>query len=311
MGIYNRDYFRNDQRRLREGWLASGYKWLIAANVVVFVLQLLVTQTELIPVDDQHVAQVRIPIVTQAFELAPARVLHGQVWRLVTYAFCHDVRWVLHILFNMLFLAWFGATLERMYGTREFVMFYLLAAIVSGLAFVALAVVLGDPTPALGASGAVMAVVALYATHFPREEIYLLGLIRLQIRYFVLLYLVYDLWPVLGALGGGGQSDGVAHSAHLGGLAFGYLYHRSGLRLERAWDGLKRFQPTWKRFRSPSRPESVRLYDPHEEREQNLDVKVDVILQKILAHGEASLTDQERDLLRKASQRYKEKPRNR
>jgi len=153
--------------------------------------------------------------------------------------------------------------------------------------------------------------VALYATHFPREEIYLLGLIRLQIRYFVLLYLVYDLWPVLGALGGGGQSAGVAHSAHLGGLAFGYLYHRSGLRLERAWDGLKRFQPTWKRFRSPSRPESVRLYDPHEEREQNLDVKVDVILQKILAHGEASLTDQERDLLRKASQRYKEKPRNR
>ena len=52
MGIYNRDYFRNDQRRLRQGWLASGYKWLIAANVVVFVLQLVVTQTELVPVDD-------------------------------------------------------------------------------------------------------------------------------------------------------------------------------------------------------------------------------------------------------------------
>jgi len=309
MGIYNRDYFRNDQRRLREGWFASGYKWLIAANVIVFVLQLLVTQTKLVPVDEGAYVRIRVPMVTQAFELAPAPVFHGQIWRLVTYAFCHDVNSVLHILFNMLFLVWFGATLERMYGTREFVLFYLVAAIASGAAFIALALVLGDPTPAIGASGAIMAVMALYAIHFPRDEIYLLGLIRLQIRYLVLIYLAFDLWPVLGALGGGRQSDGVAHAAHLGGLAFGFLYHHFGLRLDRTWGGLKRLQLKWKRTRS--RPESVRLYDPQEDREQNLDVKVDVILQKILAHGEASLTEQERDLLRKASQRYKEHPRNR
>jgi len=309
MGIYNRDYFRNDQKRLREGWLASGYKWLIAINVVVFVLQLVVRSTQLVHVAEGFAIPERVQVVTRAFELSPIAVLHGQIWRLVTYAFCHDVDHVLHILFNMLFVVWFGATLERMYGTREFILFYLAAAVASGVAFIALALVLGDPTPAIGASGAVMAIMGLYAMHFPRDEIYLFGLIRLQIRYLVLIYLAFDLWPVLTALGGGAQSDGVAHAAHLGGLAFGFLYHRFGLRLDRGWSGLKRLQTTWKRTRS--RPEAVRLYDPPEEREQNLDLKVDVILQKILAQGEASLTEQERDLLRKASQRYKEHPRNR
>jgi membrane associated rhomboid family serine protease len=298
MGIYNRDYFRNDQRSWRQGWLGSGYKYLIAANVVVFVCQLL------------------LPPVTRLFDLAPEAVIEGQVWRFLTYAFCHDPHNPLHILFNMLFLAWFGATLERMYGTREFILFYLVAAVASGLAFFALALALGDPSPAIGASGAVMAVVVLYAIHFPRDEVYLLGLIRVQIRFLVLFYVVFDLWPVLGALGGEGRSDGVAHAAHLGGLAFGFVYQRFGLRLDRVLDGFKRLRAP--RIRSPKRPQSVRLYDPSAERSdsfsergENLDVKVDAILEKIQAHGEASLTEQERDVLRMASQRYKENPRHR
>lgn len=291
MGIYNRDYFRNDQRRFSPSWLASGYKVLIAANVVVYVLQLV------------------SPQVTDLFELAPGSVLQGQVWRLVTYAFCHDPHSPLHILFNMLFLAWFGATLERMYGTREFLLFYFVAAFASGLAFFALALALGNPTPAIGASGAVMAVVVLYAIHFPRDEVYLLGLIRLQIRFLVLFYLIFDLWPVLAALGGESRSDGVAHAAHLGGLAFGCAYYYFGLRIDRAFDTFKRFQLPRIRVKKP--PESIRLYDPSAERTENLNVKVDAILEKIQAHGEASLTEQEREILRTASQRYKENLRNR
>ena len=152
MGIYNRDYFRDDQRRWHPGGMASAYKWLIAANIIVYLLQIFVRTTQLVPVDEMHVVRVHAQIVTSALDLSPTSVLHGQVWRLLTYAFCHDVGSVLHILFNMLFLVWFGATLERMYGTREFLLFYLAAAIVAGLAFVALAIVLGDQTPAVGAS---------------------------------------------------------------------------------------------------------------------------------------------------------------
>jgi membrane associated rhomboid family serine protease len=291
MGIYNRDYYRNEQRPWREGLLASGFKWIVAANIVVFVLQIVV------------------PDVTDLLDLAPVLVLHGQIWRLVSYAFCHDPHNPLHIIFNMLFVVWFGATLERMYGTREFVLFYLVSALASGLAHLALAFALRDRTPAIGASGAVMAIVALYAVHFPRSEVYFF-LIRVQIRFLVLIYVVFDLLPVLRALNGDGGTDGVAHAAHLGGLAFGFAYYYFGLRLDRGWDVLHRLRAPRIRMRRP--PESVRLYDPSEEdHSENLDVKVDAILEKIQAHGEASLTDQERDVLRRASQRYKENLRNR
>jgi membrane associated rhomboid family serine protease len=313
MGIYNRDYFRDEQRRFRPGGMASAYKWLIAANVVIYLLQIFVQTTELVPVDEMHVVRVHDQIVTSALDLSPHAVLHGQVWRLLTYAFCHSVGSVWHILFNMLFLVWFGATLERMYGTREFLLFYLAAAIVSGVAFLALAFALGDPTPAVGASGAVMAIMALYAVHFPREEIFLFGLIRIQIRYFVLFYLVYDLYPVLTALSGTGHSDGVAHAAHLGGLAFGFAYHHFGFRFDRNWDVFKRLRAPRIRMRKP--PESVRLYDPSAPdftpRSENLEKKVDAILAKIQAHGEASLSEQERETLRMASRQYKENMRNR
>jgi membrane associated rhomboid family serine protease len=293
MGIYNRDYFRNDQRNWRQGWLSAGYKYLIAANVVVFILQLVV------------------PDVTDLLDLSPILVLKGQVWRLITYAFCHDPHNPLHIIFNMLFLVWFGATLERMYGTREFLLFYFAGALVSGLVFLGLAYVLRDPTPSIGASGAIMSVVVLYAIHFPRDEMYFF-LIRVQIRFLVLFYVVIDLVPVLRALGGaGGRSDGVAHTAHLGGLAFGFAYHYFGLRLDRLGDSFKRFRAP--RLRRAKPTEQFRIYDPPpvEERSENLEVKVDAILEKIQAHGESSLTDQEREVLRTASQRYKENLRNR
>ena len=159
-----------------------------------------------------------------------------------------------------------------------------------------------------------MAVVVLYAVHFPRDEIYVL-LFRVQIRYLVLFYVVYDSWPILAAFGGQGRSDGIAHGAHLGGLAFGYLYHRLGLRLDRTFEKLKRVPAV--RLRRPKRPESIRIYDPagdvprSPERRENLEVEVDAILEKIQAQGEASLSDHERDILRMASQRYKENLRNR
>jgi len=294
MGIYNRDYFRNDNRPLREGFLASGFKWIIAVNVVVFICQIVSNDA-----------------LTRWLDLAPDDVRHGQIWRLVTYAFCHDTHGLpLHILFNMLFLYWFGATLERMYGTREFVLFYLAGALVSGAANLGLSLFLRDQAPAIGASGAVMAVLMLYAIHFPRDEMYVF-LFRVQVRFVVLFYVVVDLLPVLQAVRGDGRTDNVAHMAHLGGLAFGYLYHHFGLRLDRGWGSIKNLRAPRIRIKRP--PESIRVYDPYKEEDpsENLDVKVDAILAKIQAHGEASLNDQERETLRRASQRYKENLRNR
>jgi membrane associated rhomboid family serine protease len=310
MGIYSRDYLRDDRR----GWAPSswgmpGCKWIIIVTVIVFVLQIVTThRTAVVRDEDQLIVQRGGSTVTDALELDPVRTLHGQVWRLVTYAFCHDASGglPLHILFNMLFVAWWGTTLERMYGTREFVLFYLTAALASGLAFLGLSLLQADPTPAIGASGAVMSIMALYAIFFPREEILLFFMLRVQIRFVVLAYLVFDLLPVLQSFGGEGHGDGVAHAAHLGGLAFGFAYHRLGWRIERL-GGI--FAPLLSR-RTWIRPRHVKIYRAPEEVPQNFDLKVDAILDKIHSQGEASLTDQEREILRRASERYKSNQRH-
>ena len=310
MGIYSRDYLRDDRRSWSgsSGWGTPGCKWIIVANIVVFVLQVVTTPPTQFLVDGEMFIR-RVSPVTQALELSPERVFHGEVWRLVTYSFCHAAEgreFVWHILFNMLFVGWWGTTLERMYGTREFVLFYLTAAMASGLAFLGLSWLQGDPILRRSALGAVMAIMALYAIFFPRDEIFLFFLLRVQIRFVVLAYLIFDLLPVLQSLSGAGNGDGVAHAAHLGGLAFGFAYHRFGWRIERLGAS---FSPLLSR-RAWIRPRHVKVYRPPEEAPQNFDLKVDAILDKIHAQGEASLTDQERDVLRKASERYKSNQRH-
>ena len=307
MGIHSRDYVRESSGPTSFGGSgASITKRLIIATVVVFVLQLIFQQpyyrSELSDRDlndlQQRHPQTSVP--DHWLALDPHKVVSsGQVWRLLTYAFCHSRISPLHILFNMLFLWWFGKTLELIYGPREFLLFYLIAAVISGIAFVGLGLVMGDLTPAIGASGAVMAVVMVYAMHFPRDRIYIWGILPIEIRWLVVFYVVVDLFPVLQGISGSGTSDEVAHSAHLGGLAFGFLYKKYGLRFAGLLD----------RIRAPhiaGARRKIKIYQPStEEPSENLDKQVDVILQKIHEQGESRLTSQERKILKAASNRYK------
>src|SRR5436309_3138418 len=129
MGIQDRDYYRRGGPSFLGSLAESGLicKWLIAINVVVFLLQMATLRTG---------GSLYGPF-TQALDLDVSKVLHGEVWRLLTHAFLHDPLNFWHIFWNMLFLWWFGHKIEDIYGQREFLSFYLVAAIVSGLAFVA------------------------------------------------------------------------------------------------------------------------------------------------------------------------------
>src|SRR5690606_26963530 len=99
-------------------------KWIIIINVAVFVLQ---------------VVTVKSDIITGALELSPGSVLERfQIWRLVTYGFCHSPYTVWHIFFNMFILWLVGRRLEPQYGSREFLLFYLTAIVVSGLTYLLL-----------------------------------------------------------------------------------------------------------------------------------------------------------------------------
>ncbi len=94
-----------------------------------------------------------VSIVQEWFELQTNKVVRqGQVWRLLTCAFCHDRFSLWHILFNMLFLYWFGRMLEPLYGSREFLLFYLTAAVVASLCYIGLDLFTRHSVPAIGAS---------------------------------------------------------------------------------------------------------------------------------------------------------------
>jgi hypothetical protein len=133
--------------------------------------------------------------------------------------------------------------------------------------------------------------------------------------------LIYDAWPILQALSGSGrQTDGIAHAAHLGGLVFGYVYFKSGLKLTgwlptRGGPSLgQRLTRWWTRpplrvyqspvERTPERP--VERPVPYQS-PRDLEHRVDAILKKIKDEGEASLTEEERTLLREASRAYKKR----
>jgi membrane associated rhomboid family serine protease len=355
LGFYDRDYYRDSKRPGGE-WgldnLTPAIKYLIIANVVVFLLQLLVvrevhrspreTLRKFSPEVDKLLAKKeaegpealekfrkkhpeydqyfsddeddgvlsifpdRVPILQEWLDLDTDKIIHsGQIWRFLTYAFCHERLGIFHILFNMICLYWFGATLESMYGTREFVLFYLAAAIVSGLTFVGLDLYTGSRIPAIGASGAVIAVMMLYTMHYPYDTIYIFWWFPLEMRWVMLLYLIWDLHPVLLALAGDHAMSGIAHSSHLGGLAFGFLYARKRWRLEKLTDRIvSRFQ----RMQSGTRLRLAR--EKLQPRPSAVDSEeIARILDKILASGEASLTEEEREVLRRESDRMKEENR--
>lgn len=241
-------------------------------------------------------------IVQIWFELDTNKVVHGgQVWRLLTHAFCHDRFGIFHIFFNMLCLYWFGSTLEAMYGSREFLLFYLTAAAVAALAFVGLDLHTGSSIPGIGASGAVMAVMMLYTMHFPRETICVCWVFPLEMRWVMLFYIIWDVHPVLLALAGDRMYTGIAHAAHLGGLAFGFLYAKYQWRLE---DLLERIP--WLRGHGKARPRLRLAVGSFPEARPDPEMsRLDELLQKIHESGQASLTEEERGILQNASERMK------
>jgi membrane associated rhomboid family serine protease len=248
----------------------------------------------------------RVSIVQEWLELSPEKtILEGQLWRLITSAFCHDRFGVWHILFNMLMLYWFGTRLERMFGPREFLLFYLAAAACSSLAYVGLAFYTGSNSPAIGASGAVMGVMMLYVIYHPFETVLIFWVMPVPLWALLGIYVLYDVHPVLLQLAGDHVFTGVAHAGHLGGLAFGFIYWRLGLRLESVLDRVPRRRRRSQPFRRPA----VITYpaNDHSAERDELAERLDEILMKISAQGTESLTEAERGILAQASAKYRNK----
>lgn len=254
----------------------------------------------------------------------PLAVQRGEIWRLLTYAFLHDTQRLMHILFNMLALWSFGPLMEARWGRREFLAFYCVAAIFAGICHVILGLTVKEYAGAVGASGAIMGLLMAFAVYYPHQNI-TVYFFNLEAWLVVTLYVIWDAFPVLQMLSGqGNRGTGVAHAAHLGGLAFGYLYCTLGWRLTGWLDGwhpnrARSFPQTrsasyagewgrwWKRLFQSGPKLKLHNPTPNAPSPRDLESRVDVVLKKIKESGEESITEEERNVLREAARQYRDR----
>lgn len=251
--------------------LPPGVKWLLAVNAGFFVLQNFTGGW-----------------LETTLGLVPARVLSLEIWRLFTYQFLHGS--FFHILFNMFALWMFGKELEWNWGTKEFLKFYFTCVIGAGL--LNTIVQPFSMVPAIGASGGLYGILVAFALMFPDSVIYLYAIFPMRARHFVIL---------IGALeflaSAHGTASPVARFAHLGGMLTGYLYLKS-----------YEFRSIWTRllykvsdlFVSHA-PRPPKLKKEPKPKKEDLVKEVDRILEKVLRQGAESLTDQERDVMKRYS----------
>ncbi len=330
MGYENRDYARNDFG----GWSGSGsgsfrdwpvWKKIVAVNVAVFLLQIFFTrpgtledfvssdhereQLELAIEEGYYEEFPAVSLVQEWFKLDSTKVLHGQIWRLVTCGFCHARQDIFHILFNMLFLFWFGSRLEDRYGSREFAAFYFFALLASSFAYIALDLYTATMVPAIGASGAVWGVVALYALLYPHETIRIYFLFPVPIWLMAVIYFAYDIHPVLLSLSGETVRTGVAHAAHVGGAVFGFLYYRGDWQLMPWIDKLTGRRPEWANSSGTKRGNArvVPMHGPYKTLDTPDEERMDAILEKISNQGRESLSEDEEQFLASASKRLRDR----
>jgi membrane associated rhomboid family serine protease len=188
------------------GPITQAVKLLIWANVACFVVSWLA------------------PVTIRYFGLSPDAVLtHFWIWQPVTYLFLHSGTF--HILFNMLALWMFGVELERLWGRTFFLKYYFVAGVGAAVTTLLLSLVPGGfgellwSTLTVGASGAIYGLLLAYGLYFPDRPIFIMALFPVPARYFVLIMGGIALMSSIG-----GNQGGVANTAHLGGLVFGYLY---------------------------------------------------------------------------------------
>ncbi|MHC4264690.1 MAG: rhomboid family intramembrane serine protease [Planctomycetota bacterium] len=215
MGLYDRDYTRQDyqphqqhmpQMRFNFPKLTPAVKWLLIINVAVFMISSIIRPLG--------------ALIYTWFQLdASSLFLALQLWRVITYQFLHDPQYVFHLFFNMLGLYFLGPTLERTWGTKKFLTFYLICGAAGGF-FYLLLVAIGflQPLPMVGASGAILGLLAACAIKFPHFVVFIL-LFPVPIRVAAVgLTFVYVFSIFTHAENAGGDA------AHLAGMATGAIY---------------------------------------------------------------------------------------
>ena len=151
-------------------------------------------------------------------------------WQFLTYMFIHQG--FMHIFFNMLGLLFFGFAIEKAIGSKEFLLFYFVCGIASGLfSFVVYYFTGSYRIFLMGASGAIYAVLFAYAVCFPRSRLYVWGILPVPAPILVLAYAIIEVVEQFVS------SSNIAHMTHLFGFAAAWLYFliRMGINPIKIW----------------------------------------------------------------------------
>lgn len=309
MGIYDRDYYREDSRWSNPFARSQGTLFLCLFYFFVFIAQVASST------DNRPGVQEPKEGFTEALQLDVDRVIQkGEVWRVVSYALVHQPWNVMHVVFTVVFLVWIGHQVEDLYGTKEYLAFFLFTSLLGGIVYTAVGAVAGNSQPLLGPSGAVTAVLILFALHYPSWRFFFLPI--------WLIVAIHALTDVAGLATGGSNPARVA--VHLTGAAFALAYHTYTLRVLNWLPGRSGSKQTVRRQPQPKL--RVRQQQPEPEPaaasvsasaakastsggpvDEHLEAKLDQVLEKVQKHGKESLTETEREILLKASEIYKKR----
>jgi len=278
MGLYDRDYtqqryeYRYTGPQMRIGYprMPSVVKWLLIINVAVFI--------------PSFMSKALQNLLIVNFSVFPNSLFRAvQIWRFVSYQFIHDPTGFGHIFFNMITLFFFGPMLEKLWGPRKFLIFYLVCGAMGGLVYTLLVLVgwLAIPMPLIGASGAILGTLAATTVLYPKVRVYVWGIFPVPL---IVLSGILAIFAVLTLFSPHRHLEGGGEAAHLAGMAAGAFYV-----LRQNWRTKLLFKlhtAVWKG--------KINAAD-------NLQAELDRILQKVHDHGIHSLTRNEKRTLRHAT----------
>lgn len=279
----------------------NGLFKIILINVIIFLALLftnvIFTLAKAPSVYETVVSQLMLPASLGQFIYKP--------WTLITYFFTHEG--FFHILFNMLFLYWFGSLIMEFLGSEKLVNLYILGGLAGGLFYMLLYNTLPffanhvETSRMLGASAGVYAVVVGAATFMPNYTISLILLGPVRIKYIAIFYVLLSFAQATGPNAGG-------ELAHLAGAALGFVFIKQLQQGNDLGKPVARFLAFVRglfirkpkvhvSYKSNKKPNGSRHYKPLKTRQE----EIDAILDKISESGYDSLTKEEKQKLFDAS----------
>jgi len=273
MGLYDRDYtqadFQSQYHRAPRMQFSfprptSVVKWLLIINIAVFLLGFLIP-----PIG---------AFLLNWFSVRPGNFI--QIWRLISYQFLHGG--LGHIFWNMFILFFFGPMLERFWGSRKFLTFYLICGAMGGIFYPILAHIgwLGGGA-LIGASGSILGMLAAAAILFPNMRVYVFGVFPLRMS---VLAIILAAMSILSVLRPDVSANAGGEAAHLGGMVAGALY----VLTEKFRQRLKMKVHTG-------------IWERNMAEQQNIRLELDRILKKVHEQGLHSLTHKEKKILKQAT----------